>query len=708
MALLAGAAAVAAGASRPALAQDAPAAVEEIVVRGQRREQASFDVPVQITALNERALEKANVLTLEDLQNRIPNTYFGGAGNYGGTTIAIRGVGGSVTVFGEDPVAVFFDDQFLSRGQGSNALLDLESIEVLRGPQGTLYGRNATAGAVLLRSARPDLGEARGQGRVRAAKYGEELYEFAYGTPLIDETLGVRVAGLYTERRGFAENLAKPGDHLDALETGRVRASLLWAPSPDTQLFALIEGAKGSSRVARARYSLSTDNSVRIPDAHLDQLKDRKFALDGRNYSEFADARAVISFKQVFRGFDFVAEAGYNYQDAVGETDSDGTRFNTLNNAGRFETILYTQDLRLVSNGHGQLDWVVGLSATEDRFQMPAFYIRNGVTNGNLGFFSSQNTRAYAAYAEGTYQVTGRVDVTLGVRATRERKKVAVDRQFRNLTTGAITVDPPLYTAAESWNNVSPRAIVKYAVSDDVNVYASVSRGFKGGGFNAFGPDPAYDPETITAYEAGAKLRLAGGRLNLNAAVFAYDYKDLQIRLGVPGGGVAIASAEGAEIRGVEVDFTFHLTEGLTVYGSGSLLGSEYKSFTTPDLRGVLVNAAGNRLSRAPEQQVSIGADYEWPVSDTLVARLSGSAQHTGAVAFIPTDQAGRAWRGDAYTEVDIRVAVGAADRNWEVSAFVQNATEAFVVTAIEAQANFPVASFNEPRKFGVELTTRF
>lgn len=710
MALLAGVSAAASASGAPAFAQADTGMIEEIVVRGQRREQTSFETPVQITALSRDDLDKANVLTLIDLQNKIPNTYFGGGGNYGGNTISIRGVGGSATVFGEEPVAVFVDDQFVARGIATSALLDMESIEVLRGPQGTLYGRNATAGAVLLRSARPKLDEAGGFAKVNLAQFGEERYELAYGAPLVSGKLAVRVAALYNERTGFARNLAIPGDHLDGFENTRLRASLLWAPTDRTEVFALVETATGTSRAPAIRYSLNTSNSIRIPAAQIDTLKDRDFALNTPNYSDLEDTRAVVSAKMKFEGFDVIADSSYFYGNVVGETDSDGTGATLVYNAGRFQSQLYTQDLRVVSNGSGPLDWIVGLSAVEDKFQMPYFFIRNQVSPafGNLGFFSTQKAKAYAAYAEGTYRATDRLSLTLGARATHERKTVYVDRLFRNLTTGAIALDPPPYASKASWDNVSPRAIVKYAINDSVNLYASISRGFKGGGFNAFGADAAFDPETITSYEAGTKLRLLDGRLRVNAAAFNYDYKDLQVRLGVPGGGVAIASAEGAKVTGAEFDFSYRVTEGLTLSGSGALLDTKYKTFLTPNLVGALVSAGGNDLSRAPKAQYSIAAEYSWPIGDSLSASLSASAHHTGGVVFIPTDQASAAWRAKAYTEVDLRASVAAADGQWEVAVFLQNATDTFVVTSITAAANFPIAGFNEPRKLGVELSKRF
>lgn len=681
--------------------------LEEIVVRSQRREERALDVPIQVTAFDQDALERQRILTLEDLQNQVPSTYFGGTSNGTAITVAIRGVGGSVTVFGEEPVAVFFDDQFLARGANSTDLLDLQSIEVLRGPQGTLYGRNATAGAVLLRSNRPSLTTFSGQAKVLVAQRDEQRVEAAVGGPLIDGVLGFRLAGLYSNVGGYFDNTQNTSAELGNTESNRVRGSLAWSPTDRTSILALVETGKNDGRGAQARYAIDSDNTVRIPQSQVDALGRGRFALDSPHEFMSEDTRALLSLTHHFASFDLVAEAGYTYADAAAQTDSDGTARNLIYNWGRFKDELFTQDLRLVSTGEGPLRWIAGASLLQNQFDMPYFYIRNVPGGLNLGFFSKLDTRAAAAYVEGSYSWDNGLSLTLGARATEETKKAQVDQHFVVVASGFV-IDPPEFRGEETWNNVSPRAVLEYRVNPGLNLYASYSKGFKGGGFNAFGADPAYAPEKITAYEVGAKARLLQGRLNLSAAAFSYDYEDLQIRLGVPQGGVAIGSASGAEVQGVELEFSALPLAGLELSGSVSFLDTEYRSFLTPNLAGVLVDAAGGALNRAPDVQFSLGAAYEWNLSRTLVARASASANHIGDVTFTPTDQATRAWRGDAYTEVDLRASVASADRDWELAAFVQNATDEFAVTSIVAAGNFPVASFNKPRTFGVELTRRF
>lgn len=685
--------------------------IEEIVVRALRRTTRWIDAPLQVSVLRADDLRKADVLTMEDLDVKVPNTFFSGAGNYGGATLAIRGIGGSSTVFGEEPIAIFFDDQYLPRtGNASSSLLDLESIEVLRGPQVTLYGRNATGGAVLLRSARPRLDKSDGFARVSGAEFGDHRLEAAFGGPLNDN-FAVRAAAQYVDRDGWAKNVST-GQRMDYFESTRGRVSALWQIDARSELYGVVEASKSESRVARSRYAINTDNSVRIPRSARQEIESGRIANDSPNFSEFEDRRAALTLTRQYNGFELVIDGGYFYGDALGATDSDGTGARIFENVGYFEIEVLTQNVRLVSTGGGRLDWIVGASAVQDDFDMPYFFIRNyrafGGRGGDFRFHSGLETRAYAAYAEAGYTLTDRLKVTAGVRATRETKDVEVDTLFLILSSGGLLVDPPPYHDDDSWTAVKPRLIAEYALTDDSNVYASVSTGFKSGGYNAFGQVPAYDEEDIVAYEAGYKGRFLNGRLEISSAVFAYDYDNLQLRLGVPTGGVAVTNAARARIFGAEAEWRLMVNDRLTLSGSLALLDTEFRDYVTRDLAGALVDASGNELSRAPDWQFTLIADYEQPIAHNLELGARASISSRDSVYFRETNQDSRAWYGEPLTEVDARLSLGAQDGGWELAAFVQNATDNITVVSAEAAGDFPIASFNEPRKFGVELTLRF
>ncbi|XOV85104.1 MAG: TonB-dependent receptor [bacterium] len=685
--------------------------MEEVIVRAQRRSEDKQDVPVQITVLGSDDLRANDVLTMEDLNGKVPGAYFTGAGNYGGSSVTIRGIGGSATVFGEEPVAIFFDDQYLPRnGNSTQSLLDVESVEILRGPQATLYGRNATAGALLLRSTRPDVQQAQGYARVGAAEFGQRRYEVAYGTPLSD-TVAVRGAALLNNRDGWADNIST-GRSLDQFESQRARLSLQWAPSDTLSVFALVEAAKAESRVARARYAINSDNSIRISRAQIDAIEDGDIANNDPNFSDFSDRRAVVALTRQFDGFDLNIDAGYFYADSEGATDSDGTGDSLFANIGQFEIEVFTQNISLVSTSSGPLQWIVGASAVQDQFDMPYFFISNylavGGAGGDFRFFSELDTTAYAGFGEATYSFTDKFHLTAGLRGTYETKDVSVDTLFLILSSGGLLADPPVYKDDESWTAFKPRLIAAYDLREYINIFASISSGFKSGGYNAFGQVPAYDEEEILAYEIGAKGRFLDDRLELNAGLFYYDYEDLQLRLGVPTGGVAITNAGAADILGFEVEFVYQPIDGLTLSGSIALLDTEFKDFITRDLAGNLVDASGNELSRAPEEQFTLGMNYTRGISNHLNVGFSAFIAKRSDVFFRETNQDSRAWYGEPITEVDLRIELSSKDDRWRLAGYVQNITDNRTVVGVEAAGDFPIASFNEPRKAGMELTVNF
>lgn len=686
--------------------------IEEVIVRAQRREQRAIDVPTQITTVSAEQIQQYSILTLEDFGAKIPNAFFSGAINYGTAVIALRGVGGSVTVFGEDPVAIYFDNQYIPRsGFNTSALLDVESIEILRGPQATLYGRNATGGAILLRSTRPSMQETNGYARVTIAEYGEQRYEAALGGPVSEDTFAFRVAGHYSTRDGWVTNTVN-GQSLDSQESTRLRASALWMPSDRTEVFGMFEFADASSVIARARYAIDSDNSIRIPQSRIDELENGQFANDSPTFANIDDRRAVLSLTHSFDGFELVADTGYYYQDSVGATDSDGTGNFLFANQGQFVTKTNTAEVRLVSSRDQSFDWIVGVSAIKDNFDMPYFFIQNTAPFAGRGldlrFFSALETEAYALYGEGTWDFADRWSFTFGARGTYEKKTVGVDSLFFFLDNGDLFLDLPAFADNDSWTAFKPRGILQYDIRDEWNAYFSISTGFKSGGYNAFGAVPAYDEENIVAYEVGTKGSFLDNTLSLSSAVFYYDYSDLQLRLGVPTGGVSITNAANAEITGFEAEATLHPSNRWEFFGSVGLLDTEFKDFITRDLAQNLVDASGNELSRAPGVQYTIGGAYEQPVGSDLLLSISGMLSHQDKVFFLETNQDSLAWSGEPITELDFRAALRSESGRWEVVAFVQNATDELTVVSAEAQGNFPMASFNEPRKYGLVLQLSF
>lgn len=690
------------------------AQVEEIVIYAQRRAQSIIDVPVQVTSLSGENLARNDVLTLADLGSHVPNTFFGALSGAAQSSFAIRGVGGTLSTGGEEPVALYFDGQFISR-YFPGTLLDTDSVEVLRGPQATLYGRNATGGAVLLRSKRPGLSEYSGYGRVQYAEFNNKRLEGAIGGPLVGGKLAFRIASSYTDRDGFVTNTLD-GLDLNRSKSYRMRAGLLWSLSENTEIYSVFEYGDTDGSIARAGLAADRDaggNRRLISDSAFDQLRRGNFAVDSPMGTQSNDTRASVTLTHNFTDFDLSVSAGYFSNDTHIQSDSDGTSALILNNDGRIKIENYTQDLVLTSTTKRAFHWIVGFSAVQDSYDLVNFDIRNYSAVNGLGldmrFAGITSADAYAGFVEGGYDITPQLTLTLGGRLTYEQKTADISREFFLLSTGDVFLPLLTFQGEENYTVFKPRAVLSYALSDHWNAYASISTGFKSGGFNVFGAtNVAFNEEDILAYELGTKGRFLDGTFGISAAIFYYDYTDLQLRLGVPTGGVVIQNAADAEIYGFETEWDLNISQNLNLYGSFSLLETELIDYQTQNLVGELVNAGGNNLSRAPSAQFSMGVDYEFPVSETHFVRFGSAVSHRSEVFFLETDQDAMTFQGAPLTELDFRVTFGAHDTSWEITGFVQNLMNDVEATQIELQGNFPQASFNEPKKIGIELTTNF
>ena len=269
--------------------------------------------------------------------------------------------------------------------------------------------------------------------------------------------------------------------------------------------------------------------------------------------------------------------------------------------------------------------------------------------------------------------------------------------------------------------NFSPRAVVDYRFTDKIFGYASVSRGYKSGGYNAFdtGPTPPFAPEKNTAYEIGVKSDFLGGRARLNLSAFDYEYSNLQIRQGVPSGGVSIANVDSARSRGGEIEGQVIPLPGLTLTGNiayddatilkGVLGQVNGPSFVFGTAATSVVSVAANQLSRAPHWQTYLAADYKWGVSDLGTADVLFDFRSQSSEYFLETEQqAGNTFYGNGWSQVDLHVSFVPLHTRWTIAGFIENLNNERHVTQVAAAFALPLASVNAPRQFGLQLGYRF
>ncbi len=702
-----------------ATAEDTPSGaddatlVEEIVVTANKRSQSIQDVAGSLSALGAEDLDAKGIKDMYDIQFAVPSLHFG---QFLGTgSLAIRGIG----EFARQPgVAVSLDGIYQGRSNSAQLYqLDLERVEVLRGPQGTLYGRNSNGGVVNFISAAPTR-EVEGMLRVGYAEYDETKIQAVYSGPIGDR-VALRISADRIDRgEGWVENRVPGAQDLMQGEYGNVRLKLA-AELSDT-VSADLMYARGTMEGPLEHISWITSEPERASDpkfataAHTTEPlevfvdtksdSDRDFELYGLTVEwdmGWATLRSVTAQQEFYDYF---------------ESDRDVTELPLFDVTDVSNTDTFTQEINILGS-NGRLDWVLGA------FYLREEWDRHTVFHNALPVFtfpvpsqfdfllSKFDTDSLAWFLDATWEVTDRARLSAGVRRTQDE----IDQHHRNEFL-VLVPDPVLAFLAcdqatqEEWGDTTVRAVGQYDVHDTGNVYVSYSEGYKAGGVAYYECAPPYSPETVGAYELGYKATFGGGRTTLSAAAFYYDYTDFQV-VQVIGLSAVTRNAGDAEIRGLEVELSSMLTEHWVVSGAVTLLDTQYGDFINLDgmypERG-FQNAKGNPLNKAPRTAINLGVAYSTPVQWGGRLTLRADAAYRSRTYF--REFKDKADSQGAYTVVNLNASWESEDRGWEARLYARNATDEEYITFIlgSGTTGARLGSWGMPRQVGLEVTRRF
>lgn len=684
--------------------------VDEIVVTAQRRSQRLQDVPLSVSALAGEALESGRVQSVEDFQGRIPTLVYS-EHNSSDPQIRVRGIGSDFDGASlERSVAVFVDDVYLGRAAGGTTdLFDLDRVEVLRGPQGTLYGKNTVGGAINFISARPSATPyARASATV--GNYGTLEGRAVASGPLSDTVAG-RLSAAVRHHDGYNTNL-NTGNDVDNLSSYALRGSLSFDLGEDLTLLLSADAYQREGAGAN-RHAINIGNAAfgaaAGPDARHNYLIN-----DGRQDNRTNGVSARLEWSQDWGQVTSIT--AYRTSDSDISLDLGGNRFSRVPGAisapfGNINAIdeqaeQFSQEVRL-ANTIGSLSYVAGLFYFQedvDRIERTVvFSVASPVDQVNVQDAESSAT-SYAAFADASYRFSPQFELSAGIRWSQDRKRydaVISGNRFPGLPW---TVD-----VERTWDAVTPRVALSYHVSPDHMLYGTVSRGYKSGGWDGQPTSLAAaslptNPEYVTNYEAGFKSAWWDRRAVVNASVFYMDYTDLQIfTLTTPPGGLvpvgALINAGSAVNAGAEVEATFRLSEDTTLGLNYGYLDTEI----TDDVLVGTVNINGKRFSRAPEHTFGANLDHTVRFGGDLELGLHGGYRYTSeyfynientAPAYVPESSI---W--------DASVDLSSASNPWKVSAWGKNLTDEEVPVHIIVSANTGFARFAPPRTYGVTLS---
>jgi iron complex outermembrane receptor protein len=714
----------------PATAQSEGAIVGEVIVTAQKREEVLQDVAGAVSALGADAIEQRGIRSVQDLQYQTPSLQAGTGFN--STVIFLRGVGQTV---GQPGVATHVDGVYQARNfQTALAQTDLARIEVLRGPQGTLYGRNATAGAVNFVT-QPPTGTFEGWAKAGYGNFESLRLQGVVNVPLSDRLRARFVLDYADQNEGFIKNVIPGNPDLGAIENLYGRARLQFDATDrlilDLTVFGLRQEGVGDYLLL---HNLPTAASIaRNPYlANVIVPFEPHRTSANRGSDRTADAHgATLTATWDVGELRVKSTTGYYRFSYTNDYDADGTQLDIFPSQNRLNSWTLTQEVTL-SGRTGQLDWLVGGYALDDeaqnftRFGFPlGLALAPGGSVGPLRGSSINivvapyKTTSYAAFADGTFHVNERLRVIVGARYSEEKQ----ERLGFNgvgpigiIPTGAVLLPisgPCAVTgcfAEAKFHSFTPRGGVQFDIDADKNVYAIVSKGFKSGGINAAPAATPYLPEKLLAYEAGLKMRLADRRVIFNATAFYYDYTDFQLNqiVGLVG---TITNASAASVKGLEFETAWSPDDNWTFNANLSLLDARYDAFLNTDgldpARG-LQDLSGNRLNYSPKASGNVGVQYQ---SDprafgrlTARAELYLSSKLYFREFNLPLD------RQDGYGRLNLSLTWDSPDERYSARAWATNVTDEAILSTMGTSDNFGARFINwaPPRQFGLELTGRF
>jgi len=660
--------------------------LEEIIITSQKREQSLQDASLAVTAVHADRISDSMLENAEDLQGLVPNVSVGN--DFGQAKLFIRGIGLGSSFTGVDPsVALHLDGAVISQSFAQlGAFFDLERIEVLRGPQGTLYGRNATGGTFNLISRKPTEAS-EGYGHLTLGNYDKVLVEGALSGPLDDKLLG-RIAFRTDNRSGYGENTVS-GNDIDNAHKQSVRGQLLYNFGQDRKLLLAAEWHNEDDAALGLKYIRES-----FPDEpDLAPPGEGGFAISRRDVASEADYKndrdtwslSAVYEWQLDHRYRLKSIANYRDLDVLLRQDLDlSSNINDDIQTQITESKHFSEELQWQFSGEG----LQGLAAlyyfTEDlrgdnRIGFyPAFSDRQVVT-----LLGDINIEAWAVFANITIDLSPSMALKLGARYSYE------NREADNLAVLNFTaLDVESFSDSRSFNDFSPTLGIEWYPTEEILLFLTYTEGFKSGTIQAGQLTPITEPEKIRNLEVGVKGDLWQDRLRISAVGFYYEFKDLQLsRTQALGSGAFATIFENAaetKAKGIEVEVSVALTERLRIHGLVGYLNAEFVDFETAnplDIDTNIQSLAGNRPRQAPEWSGQLRGEYERSLASGGRLILAGELSYKSEQFYTEFNDA--ITGEDAYTLVNANIKYWAPGDRLFVNLWGKNLTDELVYSGI-------------------------
>jgi iron complex outermembrane receptor protein len=732
-----------------AYGQPGGAALEEIIVTAQRREQRLQDVPISVTVLSAERLDSLKINSGTDIARFTPNLRASNAGNEDQPKFSIRGLSQfDFQLNASAPAGVFYDEVYVqSQFLGGPQIFDLARVEVLRGPQGTLFGKNTTAGAIDFISRTPSLdGDL---DHYVTAEYGSNNYYRAQGgfdIPMIEGKLGARVAFNSSKSDGWVENVNNDpaATDLSSIDNHAVRLTLayqndnfdatvrLWGMRSSPSAIGIIaEGLCPSLRPdGSPRCIIPTPPGTNVAGVNPrlnpytgEPLGIREGAYDRSGTIEADGDGVYLTLNYSFGDLTLTSVTSQLSGSFLNFVDGDGSIAPLFALDFFAETSETSQDLRIASDFGSSFDFIAGLYYFKDEVEPP------GSTHFGppLVFIPStartytQTRQSHAAYFDMTYAFTEKAELYAGLRQTKEEG--AAEDFTIQIVNGPVIMPPTTVTYDES--EPTGRVGMRYRFNDDVMGYAQYSRGYRSSAINGSASCieelNVAKPEFLDSFELGVKSELNDRRLLLNASVFYYDFTDQQFRNPAPNTvacnpnnplATLLVNAARSKLYGVELETVARLTDNLTLTAGIGLLDSEYSELSLVDGDGITQDLSGNELLEAPPYTVNVSLDHAFPLGSGAELMLHVDANWVGKQYFsafndMPPNNLNVS---EENWESNARLAYRSDDGRYEFGVWGKNLNDNTARTFAVAPAAFGIrfTTLPYPRRYGVDFRYRF
>ncbi|MDB5576295.1 MAG: hypothetical protein JWR80_1471 [Bradyrhizobium sp.] len=695
---------------------------QDIIVTAQKRSEKAINVPASLTVISEADLQRGGVTTNLGLTYVTPGLKMDRTGV--NTAPALRGITSLVVGPGLDPnVATYIDGVYANDGASIVDLPDAQGVVVLKGPQGTLFGRNATGGAIQITTLKPSF-TLTGNATISYGNLDDLAFKGFLSGPLISDVLAISLAGYQETNDGYLHDVVT-NKRTGAFKAQLIRGKLLLQPASNVELtlagyYSYHRDPAGTNGTVQGGISLgeALPNPI-VPSLPYDIAENFPSKLNSKGYGG--------SFTGVFHfapgTLTFIAAAHDNKTEVV------NNNYSTYSPAGGNTTFLTQTDkaqsieLDFASRKYGSFNYIVGFYYYNNIGAYNPLQIKNSTPASITSIFGFVGSRSYSGFGEVNYGIFDKLTITAGIRYSTERRSIHGNGCGCDQTTLLL---PDLDFGNKTFNAWTPRLSLRYEIANNTNVYFTYSKGFKSGGYNAsstLGNTPpliAFNPEKLSAYEIGLKSAPTH-LINISASAFYYKYKDQQVTSFLDRGGVTLlttTNAAASTIYGADIEGSAQLSREFSLHTGISLLHARFDSFPAAVVQvpNTVVgpfgpvgnvaqnrNVAGNSLPRAPDWTVSIGATYEREfAAGTLIAKadLFRSARSY----FDP----GNLYQEPAYTNLDASIAWQLHGKKLTFTLWGKNLTDDVRTLGTVISRNGSTYFWAPPRTYGVSVSTKF